>query len=71
MSVIACSREDMRSVSIADRKEADEWGLSGGEEGVRDRGQLDPFEPVLGAEKRTMMLELRAGQSSGEILFCC
>ena len=55
MSVIACSIVDIQSSSMADRYEADECGVSGGEEGVFDRECVDLSEPGVGAENRTMM----------------
>ena len=55
MSVIACSMADIRSSSMADRYELDECGVSGGKEGVFDREHVDPSEPGVGAENRTMM----------------
>ena len=45
---------DIRSSSMADRYEADESRVSGGEEGVFDREHVDPSEPRAGAENRTM-----------------
>ena len=55
ISAIACSMVDIRSSSMADRYEADERGVSGGEEGVLDWERVDPSEPGVGAENRTMM----------------
>ena len=55
MSVIACSMADIQSSSMADRYKPDECGVSGGEEGVFDRECVDPSEPGVGAENRTMM----------------
>ena len=57
ISVIACSMADIRSSSMADtdRYEPDECRVSGGEEGVFDRECVDPSEPGVGAENRTMM----------------
>ena len=46
---------DIRSSSMADRYEADECGVSGGEEGVLGQERVDPSEPRVGAENRTMM----------------
>ena len=55
ISVIACSMVDICSSSMADRYEVDECGVSGGEEGFLDWECVDPSEPGVGAENRTMM----------------
>ena len=55
MSVIACSMVDIRSSSKADRYELDKCGVSGGKEGIFDQERVDPSEPGVGAENRTMM----------------
>ena len=39
---------------MADKNEPDECGVSGGEEGVFDQERVDPSEPGVGAENRTM-----------------
>ena len=52
---IACSMVDIHSSSMADRYKVDECGVSGGEEGVLDRECVDPSEPGVGVENRTMM----------------
>ena len=55
MSAIACSMADIQSSSMADRYEADESRVSGGEEGVFDQECVDPSEPRAGAENQTMV----------------
>ena len=55
MSVIACSMVDILSSSMADRYKPDECRVSGGKEGVFDRERMDPSEPGVEAENRTMM----------------
>ena len=63
ITVIACSMVDIRSSSMADRYEPDECGVSGDEEGVFDQECVDPSEPRVGAENRTMMQIPRWTQS--------
>ena len=63
ISAIACSMVDICSSSMADRYEVDECGVSGGEEGVLDQECVDPSEPGVGAENRTIMRVLGWTQS--------
>ena len=58
-------------LSMADKNEANESGLSGGEEGVWGWLCVDPAELGLGAENWTMMQKAVLTRSSVGILSYC
>ena len=53
--MIACSMEAIWSLSMVDRNELVEQGVSGGEEGVWGREHGGSGESKLGTEYRTMV----------------